>query len=77
MARLTSDERKKIPSSKFAGPGRSFPIEDKTHAIAAERLAPRSERAGNISADEEHKIVAKAKRKLSGAHALHRLKGKK
>lgn len=33
--KLTAKARKKIPSSKFAGPGRSFPIEDKNHARAA------------------------------------------
>lgn len=37
MARLTAAQRKKIPSSKFAGPGRSFPMNDKAHIIAAKR----------------------------------------
>ena len=32
MARLTTAARKKIPSSQFAGPGRSYPIEDASHA---------------------------------------------
>ncbi len=43
MAKLTKKTRKKIPTSKFAGPGRSFPIEDKAHskaAIALSRFAP-------------------------------------
>lgn len=35
MARLTSKARAKIPAAKFAGPGRSFPVEDKSHARAA------------------------------------------
>lgn len=35
MAKLTSKGRAAIPSSKFAGPNRSFPIEDKNHARAA------------------------------------------
>lgn len=64
MARLTTMQRKRLPKSTFAGPGRSFPIPDKAHAIAAERLAPRSERAGNISASQERRIVAKARAKL-------------
>lgn len=38
MAKLTSAARKKIPSSKFAGPGHSFPVEDKAHIRAAESL---------------------------------------
>jgi hypothetical protein len=32
MAKLTAKTRKAIPTSKFAGPGRSYPIEDKAHA---------------------------------------------
>ena len=32
MARLTAKARNKIPSKDFAGPDRSYPIEDKAHA---------------------------------------------
>lgn len=32
MAKLTSAGRKAIPTSKFAGPDRSYPIEDASHA---------------------------------------------
>jgi hypothetical protein len=32
MAKLTTEARKKIPKSKFAGPDKSYPIEDKAHA---------------------------------------------
>jgi len=35
MAKLTAAARKKLPAKDFAGPGRSFPIEDKAHAKAA------------------------------------------
>ena len=48
MAKLTTAERNKIPDSKFAGKGRTFPIEDKKHAKAAMMLsgkAPPGERA--------------------------------
>lgn len=44
MARLTAEERRKLPLSDFAvpskapGPG-SFPMPDKAHAIAAEGRA--------------------------------------
>ena len=37
MARLTAAQRRALPSSTFAGPGRSFPIPDKNHARAALR----------------------------------------
>lgn len=64
MAKLTTKARKAIPSSKFALKGRRFPIEDKAHAVAAERLAPKSEKAGNISPMQEAMIERKAKAKL-------------
>lgn len=35
MAKLTAEARRKLPSSTFAGPNRSFPIPDKNHAKAA------------------------------------------
>ena len=38
MARLTSKQRKSLPSGSFAGPDRSFPMEDKAHAEKAVQL---------------------------------------
>jgi hypothetical protein len=35
MARLKAKQRRALPDSTFAGPGRSFPIPDKNHAKAA------------------------------------------
>jgi hypothetical protein len=35
MAKLTAGQRSAIPASKFAGPNRSFPIENADHARAA------------------------------------------
>lgn len=64
MAKLTAKARLKIPSKDFAGPGRSFPIEDKAHARAAIRLAPRALHAGHISKAVEEHIIGKARRKL-------------
>lgn len=66
MAKLTAKARSKIPASKFAGPGRSFPIEDRGHAIAAERLVGRSVAAGNITLAQAQSIRAKAAAKLRG-----------
>ena len=64
MADLTAAKRKKMPRKEFAGPGESFPINDKEHARLAISGATRSERAGNISAAEEAAIKAKARKKL-------------
>jgi hypothetical protein len=60
MARLTAGQRKKLPKSTFAGPGRSFPIPDKKHAKAALMLINKA------PAGARSKIRAKAKAKLRG-----------
>jgi hypothetical protein len=62
MAKLSAKARSKLPASKFAGPGRSFPIPDKKHAKAALMLinkAPESARPH---------IRAEARKKLSKAN---------
>lgn len=64
MAKLTSKSRSALPSKDFAGKGRSFPIQNKSHAKAAISGATRSERAGNISASQAASIKAKARAKL-------------
>lgn len=68
MAKLTTSKRKGMAKREFAGPGRSFPINDKEHACLAISGATRSERAGNISSGEEAKIKAAARKKLGGVH---------
>lgn len=35
MTKLTASKRADIPADEFAGPDRSYPIEDKAHAEAA------------------------------------------
>lgn len=64
MGRLTSGQRDKMPKRDFAGPGRSFPTNDKKHDRLAISGATRSERAGNISAGEANHIKAVAREKL-------------
>jgi len=64
MGILDAALRKKMPKKDFAGPGKSFPISDPTHARLAISGATRSERAGNISAGTASKIKAKARKKL-------------
>jgi hypothetical protein len=39
MSKLTTAERNALPASDFAGPGRSYPVEDKAHAAAAKSRA--------------------------------------
>ena len=64
MAKLTSAARKKLPSKDFAGPGRSFPVNDKAHATAALRLVGRAVKAGHITPAQADAIKAMAKNKL-------------
>ena len=64
MAVLTTEARKKLPSSTFAGPGRSYPVPDKSHAANAKARATQQVSAGNLSEGEAAKIRAKANRVL-------------
>lgn len=61
VARLTAAARRALPDSDFAGPNRSFPIEDKKHAKAALMLE------GNAPAGARKKISAVAQAMLKGA----------
>jgi len=47
---LSTEERKKIPDSLFAGPNRSFPVPDKKHVQAARRLLGRYKGPGSKEA---------------------------
>lgn len=65
MPKLTAAGRKALPNNQYAGPNRSYPVNDKVHAQKAIQLAPRGVKAGNISKATEQKIVSKAKAKLA------------
>lgn len=58
MAKLTSKERNRLPDSAFAGPDRSFPVQDKAHARNA--LA----RASQFHPELKEKIREKVHRKF-------------
>ncbi len=60
MSKLTGKARDKLPKSEFAGPGRSYPIPDKAHAVDAKARASQAVKAGRMSKAEEEKIDAKA-----------------
>lgn len=64
MAKLSAAARKKLPSKDFAGPGRSFPVEDKNHARAA------LEEINHAPASARPRIRAKAKAMLRGKRSL-------
>ena len=60
MSKLTSKERNSLPASKFAGPDRSFPVPDKSHAANAKARASQAVNSGRMSRAEALKIDAKA-----------------
>jgi len=64
MAKLSTKTRKAMPAKSFALPGKKFPIENKSHARAAERDVGRAEKAGSITPMEGEEVQAKAKAKL-------------
>jgi len=64
MAKLTDKARKVLPKSEFAGPDRSYPVNDKSHARNAKARASQAVSAGRMSKSTEAKINAKADRVL-------------
>ena len=65
MAELTSKQRKALPSSKFALPGkRAYPIQNKSHAANAKARASQQVDKGNLSKSDEAKIDRKADKVL-------------
>lgn len=58
-AKLSSAQRKKLDSSAFCGPDRSFPVPDRAHVTAARRLIGRAK----LSSDQKAKVLACVNRK--------------
>jgi hypothetical protein len=70
MAKLTAARRKALPSGTFAGPDRSYPIPDASHARNA--LARASQHAGPAL---KAKIRAKVHKKFPGIAVAHKMTG--
>ena len=66
MAKLDTAERKSLPSKDFAGPGRSYPIPDRSHAQNALARA-----AQNASPAEQSSIRSKVAAKYPGMEIAH------
>ena len=64
MSKLTAAARKKLPKSAFAGPGRSYPVPDKAHAVNAKARATQAVKAGRMSPATKAKIDARANKTL-------------
>ena len=78
MAKLSTEARKALPAKDFAGPGRSFPVENKAHARAALRDAPHAEHVGDITPRQEARIDSRARSVLGEATGhLREMHGRK
>lgn len=53
-----------MPASEFAGPNRTYPVNDKSHAANAKARATQAVKAGRMSEKTEEKIEAKANKVL-------------
>lgn len=71
MAKLSTKERNALPDSAFAGPDRSYPVQDRAHAAAAKSRA-----AQFASPDEKKRIDAKANKVLGAKNGAVVKKGK-
>lgn len=60
MAKLNGAERKRIPASEFALPGRRYPVEDRPHAADAKARASQMEAKGKLSSGQAATIRRKA-----------------
>lgn len=63
MAKLTAKQRKALPKSDFAIPGK-YPIPDASHAANAKARATQAVNAGRMGKSTEKKIDAKANKIL-------------
>jgi len=64
MSKLSAKERKSMPQSEYALPGKKYPVNDRSHAGNAKARAQQQYNAGNISKSTLSKIDAKANKVL-------------
>lgn len=76
MAKLTAAKRKKIPKDKFAGPGKTYPVDDKAHAANAKARATQMNNEGKLSDSAKAKIDAKANKVLAKSKPKSKAKPK-
>lgn len=77
VSKLTTNKRKKLPKSDFAGADRSYPINDKSHAANAKARATQMVKKGKLSESSKMKIDAKANKMLGQRNDKEPMAGKK
>jgi hypothetical protein len=65
VSKLDAARRNALPSGAFAGPDRSFPIPDASHARNALARVSQAVNAGRMSGSKASRIRAKAHAKLA------------
>jgi hypothetical protein len=65
MAKLTAAQRNALPNSAFAGPDRSYPVNDASHARNAKARASEMANKGRLSKSTEKRIDKMADKKLT------------
>lgn len=68
MAKLTTKERDQLSTKEFAGPDRSYPVNDKSHAANAKARASQQYNKGHMSLEMLHSIDQKADKVLTERH---------
>ena len=69
MSALTTAKRKALPASQFAGPDRSYPVPDASHAENAKARASQAVNEGRMRESQKERIDAKANKVLSHGDA--------
>jgi len=64
MAKLSTAQRDKLSTKEFAGPDRSYPVPDRSHAANAKARAQQQYNKGHISLEMLHHIDEKADKVL-------------
>lgn len=64
MTRLTAKARKALPKKDFAGPDRSYPVDNRARAANAKARATQMVAKGKLPASTAAKIKAKANKVL-------------
>jgi hypothetical protein len=66
MAKLTTNDRKKVPATEFGDPGkRAYPMPDRAHAANAKARAAQMVKKGKLCESQKKKIDAKANKSLA------------
>ena len=64
MAKLTTKARKALPKKDFAGPDKSYPVNDRAHAANAKARATQMVKKGKLSKSAASRIKTKANKVL-------------